>query len=55
MEKVEEPVGFEIGLTEHSMGLVYNGDRKWTLVDHDRCIKGDINSIAEKIYNRWIS
>ena len=53
MEKVKGPVGFEIRLTGHSMGLVYNGDENWTLIDHDRCIKGDINSIAKKIYKRW--
>ncbi|MEC8881911.1 MAG: ankyrin repeat domain-containing protein [Pseudomonadota bacterium] len=53
MEDIAAPVGFEIRLTGHTMGLVYNGNGNWTLVDHDILGAGSTEKIAGYLFERF--
>ena len=50
MQDIKGPVGFEIRLIGHTMGLVYNGNEHWTLVNHDTLIESSIKDIAEDLF-----
>ena len=53
MEDIAAPVGFEIRLTGHTMGLVYNANGNWTLVDHDILGEGSTEEIAGHLFERF--